>query len=446
MNGRTLVFGAAAGLAAGALAARSRSAGSRALSPPDPAALVARLHADSQVAAWLRANTHGVTPDDSWTSGGCLIFGEALVAAYPQLVLYGLGYALDLDDDEEGSYEHVVALDPATGLYWDAAGSHTRDALLIDYELKPAFRASMGETVIVPFDCERNCAIPYDAAIVARAVDVALTFAARMSREGSRAVDRIPGRITIGPGGSRFVWTKVGVNVAPEEENYEVARDATGDIVGASTFGWKSAGGFGDGEEHEVATFSVGVLPRARRRGVARRLVKRILAAHPGTEFNVWVVSPHMAALLGDLGFDAEGREWSPDAPHMSYRTPTRAEVKRKRMARVEREARAAAQAAKPRPLLQPATYFATHKGPVTLEHLNLPEDLLAEARADWLRYATDPVARREKIRELLAERSVIVPSRSRLAMSDKGQIVLKVDPQGRDETRSERSERLLRK
>ncbi len=38
------------------------------------------------------------------------------------------------------------------------------------------------------------------------------------------------------------------------------------------------------------------------------------------------------------------------------------------------------------------------------------------------------------------------LPSRSRLFLSDKGQIVLRVDPQGRDETRSERSNRLVRK
>lgn len=442
MNGRTLALGAAAGLAAaGALAARSRSAGSRALSPPDPAALVARLNADATIAAWLRTNTYGETLDDSWMWGGCLVFGEALVAAHPQLVLHGVGYALDLDDAEEGSYEHVVALDPATGLYWDARGSHAHDTLLGDYVLKPMFRTTMGETVIVPFDHERNCAIPWDAAIVARAVALA-----RGAPGGSRAVARIPGRIAIESGGDAFLWRKVGVNIAPEESDYEVARDATGDIVGASTFGWKTEDGLGDGEEHEVATFSVGVLPRARRRGIARRLVKRILAAHPGTEFNVWVVSPHMAALLEDLGFDAEGREWSPDAPHMTFHTPTRAEAKRKRKVLFEREVRAAAQASRPRPPLQPATYFATHKGPVTLEHLNLSEDLLAEARADRLRYAADPAARRARIAELLSERSIIIPSRSRLAMSDKGQIVLKVDPQGRDETRSERSNRLARK
>jgi len=438
MNGRDLALASLAGLAvAGALRAR----GSRALSTPDPAALVARLNADPQVAAWLRTNTYGETLDDSWTWGGCLVFGEALVAAHPQLVLYGVGYALDLEDAEEGSYEHVVALDPVTGLYWDARGSHAHDKLLGDYVLKPLFRTTMGETVIVPFDCERNCAIPYDAAIVARVVALA-----RSAPGGSRAVDRVPGRIAIESGGDALLWRKVGVNVAPEESDYEVARDATGEVIGASTFGWKSAGGLGDGEEHEVATFSVGVLPRARRRGVARRLVKRILAAHPGTEFNAWVVSPHMAALLESLGFDAEDREWSPDAPHMSFRTPTRAEAKRKRAARAAREARVAAQASKPRPPLQPATYFATHRGPVTLEHLNLPEGLLAEARADRARYATDPAARRARIAELLSERSVIVPSRSRLAMSDKGQIVLQVDPQGRDESRSERSERLARR
>ncbi len=282
-----------------------------------------------------------------------------------------------------------------------------------------------------------------------------ISYTEYLSRQGSGSAARTNppsiGRITIESGEDAMVWRKVGVNVAPEESDYEVAVDASGAVVGASTFGWKNEGDFEDGEledeERRVATFSVGVLPRARRRGVARRLVKRILAAHPGTDFRVWVVSPHMAALLEDLGFSTDGHEWTPDSPHMTYRTPTRAEARRRRLARVEQEARAAIQAARPPAAqLQPATYFATHRGPVTLEHLRLPEGQLVEARADRTRYANNPAERREKVAQLLLERAILIPGKSRLAMSDKWQIVLKVDPLGRDESRSERSDRLVRK
>ena len=131
---------------------------------------------------------------------------------------------------------------------------------------------------------------------------------------------RAPAGTRVESGGDSQVWQDAGVRLSADEADFEVVRDRQGKVLGASSFGIR--------EDSGEATFSVAVQPEARRRGIARLLVERILAAHPGTSFNVWVVNPHMAELLETVGFDtASARGWSPDAPHMTFRTPTRREA-----------------------------------------------------------------------------------------------------------------------
>ena len=106
---------------------------------------------------------------------GPVIVGEALVEASDgALHLYGIGYANELGDPEEGSYEHIIAYDPSTDRYLDAMGSHTRADLLSSYAPKAAWAQAVGEVVIEPFNPEQNLSIPFpDAALRARAASVA---------------------------------------------------------------------------------------------------------------------------------------------------------------------------------------------------------------------------------------------------------------------------------
>ena len=145
--------------------------------PPslDPKKVARALVEDPKVHAWLDAEGWGETTLQSLRMGGCLLFGEALVEASDgALHLYGIGYANELGDPEEGSYEHIVAYDPSTDRYLDAMGSHTRADLLSSYAPKAAWAQAVGEVVIEPFNPEQNLSIPFpDAALRARAASVA---------------------------------------------------------------------------------------------------------------------------------------------------------------------------------------------------------------------------------------------------------------------------------
>ena len=132
---------------------------------------VQAVASDPFVEEWLKENAFGETAEDSLAKGGCLAFAFGLANADERFSPYGLGYAnllvshagADQDvDDDEASYEHVVAFDRESGLYWDAKGAHTRKDLLKDYALDPSFRKIYGKTVIEPFNPEQPLTIAYD--------------------------------------------------------------------------------------------------------------------------------------------------------------------------------------------------------------------------------------------------------------------------------------------
>ena len=116
------------------------------------------------------------------------------------------------------------------------------------------------------------------------------------------------------------LFHQAGIRLSSYEELYETAVNAEGETVGASSLGRRDLQ-WDEGEPHEELSFSVVVDPDERRQGIARALVQSILDAHPSASFSPWVINPHMAALLEDMGFSAEGSggEWSQDSPHMSY-------------------------------------------------------------------------------------------------------------------------------
>jgi hypothetical protein len=133
-------------------------------------AAVAALNRDPVLRAWLERNTWGESPETGWHHGGCLVFAEALVEqGRGRLRLLGLGYELELQDPDEGSYVHVVAFDVATDRYLDAGGESSRDALIAGYRLKPEFRKVWGRTVIEPFERVKGRSIPYSTEIAVRA-------------------------------------------------------------------------------------------------------------------------------------------------------------------------------------------------------------------------------------------------------------------------------------
>jgi len=116
------------------------------------------------------------------------------------------------------------------------------------------------------------------------------------------------------------LFRQMGIQTSSTEE-LVLGAVCQGDVVGAATLG------VDQDEMGPIYTFSVVVAPEWRRRGLARALVTQTLelAAEDAEtrgaplQFRVWVVNPHMAALLEDLGFDLEsGTEWSLDAPHMT--------------------------------------------------------------------------------------------------------------------------------
>jgi GNAT superfamily N-acetyltransferase len=203
----------------------------------------------------------------------------------------------------------------------------------------------------------------------------ALAVAGAVVRRGSAA--RAPGRIRraayheVEP-----VFRQSGINLAPYEEPYEVF-EVDGEVVGASSFGWTNRG---DGK---VASFSVAVRPSARRMGVGERLVKSLVRQHPGARFEPWVVSPKMAQLLEGLGFSSEGREWTPDSPHMTYEAPSRAE-------RRAQKQRVTAPPPPPAPPAPVPEWTEVYRGPVRLDHLRLDGAGLAEAIQLRAQYAQD--------------------------------------------------------
>jgi GNAT superfamily N-acetyltransferase len=109
-----------------------------------------------------------------------------------------------------------------------------------------------------------------------------------------------------------FAWE--GIQVSSEERPLAVAVVGE-EVVGALTFGT-----YPD-EDGLRVTFSIVVEEGYRRQGIARALVQRALdqagSRLSGYYFRVWVVNPHMASLLGSMGFETENGEWSEDAPHM---------------------------------------------------------------------------------------------------------------------------------
>ncbi|KKW13001.1 MAG: hypothetical protein UY48_C0006G0054 [Candidatus Gottesmanbacteria bacterium GW2011_GWB1_49_7] len=99
--------------------------------------------------------------------------------------------------------------------------------------------------------------------------------------------------------------------IAPYEHPYEALVNEDGDILGASTFGFR---------HRDEGSFSITVTPDARRQGVAKKLVQSIVDQHKNTTLRPWVVNPVMAHLLEGMGFEPDG-EWSQDNPYME-RTP----------------------------------------------------------------------------------------------------------------------------
>ena len=109
-----------------------------------------------------------------------------------------------------------------------------------------------------------------------------------------------------------------GVNIASYEEPYSQCVDRRGRVAGAAVLGLT-------GEEMR---FSVAVHSKARRQGIARLLVLDIMEHYVNQRdelqeaygryfvLHAWVINPHMAALLEDLGFDGD---WSPDSPMMQW-------------------------------------------------------------------------------------------------------------------------------
>lgn len=114
-------------------------------------------------------------------------------------------------------------------------------------------------------------------------------------------------------GWARDLFDDAGIRLSGIEAFHTFALDGE-EVVGALAFG-------SEPDEMGVRlTFSIVVEESYRRQGIACQLVKAALEAaqaYPGAFFRVWVVNPHMAVLLEDMGFEPEGREWSQESPHM---------------------------------------------------------------------------------------------------------------------------------
>jgi len=273
-----------------------------------------------------------------------------------------------------------------------------------------------------------------DKSVLTIGLTAAIALTGALQRKGSAA--RAPGRIQRA---SAFevepVFRATGINLAPYEEAYEVFV-ADGEILGASSFGWHDRG------MGKIASFSVAVLPRARRMGIATRLVKSLVRQHPGARFEPWVVSRKMAGLLEGIGFDTEGRGWTPDTPYMTYEAP-----RRTRGAAPAIHAPPVTPPAPPAPSPSPPHWRTLYEGPIRLKHLGLDERALAQAHDARSMYREDDDARTQKIAALLAQ-SGPIPGLSMLAtpgVGDRWQIILEVDPRGRPERTAARMQRLRR-
>lgn len=111
--------------------------------------------------------------------------------------------------------------------------------------------------------------------------------------------------------------------ILDEGEDVDFVVLCDGQVVGASSYA----------NHGRYSSFAVAVEPTWRGRGIARALVEALLRAHAGDSFWVYVIHPHMAAILSSLGFRA-GRveegfisrgptgKWSEDNPMMSLVSP----------------------------------------------------------------------------------------------------------------------------
>src|SRR5579883_1869674 len=116
---------------------------------------------------------------------------------------------------------------------------------------------------------------------------------------------------------ARELFEDVGIRPESSEHLFQACVNEDGEVVAASTVGlYDETPDDGDPLRRPRWRFSVVVDEGWRRKGIARALVRGILDAYPRERFLLEgkVVSPHMAALLDDLGFlydDEHEEEWS---------------------------------------------------------------------------------------------------------------------------------------
>jgi GNAT superfamily N-acetyltransferase len=116
---------------------------------------------------------------------------------------------------------------------------------------------------------------------------------------------------------ARELFEDVGIRPESGEHLFQACVNDDGEVVAASTVGlYDETPDDGDPLRRPRWRFSVVVDEAWRRKGIARALVRGILDAYPRERFLLEgkVVSPHMAALLDDLGFlydDEHEEEWS---------------------------------------------------------------------------------------------------------------------------------------
>lgn len=98
-----------------------------------------------------------------------------------------------------------------------------------------------------------------------------------------------------------------GIHLASYEELYSGCIRRDGTLLGVLAAGSPTPG---------LVRFSVAVAPQGRRQGIAKTLVRHLEGAlhGQGVQLEAWVVNPHMARLLEQLGYDGD---WSPETPHM---------------------------------------------------------------------------------------------------------------------------------
>lgn len=119
-------------------------------------------------------------------------------------------------------------------------------------------------------------------------------------------------------GAAEAVFKREGIGLS-RDEDIRFAAVCKKKVVGGATLGRRRE----DGEN--LYTFSVAVDRTWHRKGLGKRLVEHAIAAAQDeareldepSRFRVWVVNPHMAVLLGSMGFDSESRGWSLDTPHL---------------------------------------------------------------------------------------------------------------------------------